>query len=61
MNLRDEYGDKVLIDAEISVISPKLEDYIDWLEIKLEEERFIKNIVKLKVNDLYMYLKGGKE
>ena len=62
MSLRDEYENEAGEFVEVSSygLDAFTREYVEWLERKLEEERFIKNITKLKVNDLYMYLKGGK-
>jgi len=61
VNLRDSYGGRIFTDPGDCFDKVFDSNYVEWLEKKLEEERFSKNIVKLKVNDLYMYLKGGKE
>ena len=66
MSLGEEYHEETNklyweTDSYNHEIDHFTDEYVEWLEKRLEKEMFDKNIVKLKVNDLYMYLKGGKE
>jgi len=63
VSLRDEYEKETGEFVEVTSygLDAFTREYVEWLESMLEEERAVRTMVKLRVEDCIMYLKGGKE